>query len=166
MKQLIFINGTMGVGKTTISKALQSELEHSVFLDGDWCWDANPFVVSEETKEMVKDNIAYMLNNFLKCSEYQYVIFCWVMDEQEIMDDICSRLKQEYQFHGFSLLCDKTQLIHQLEQDIQRGIRKQDVIERSVAKMDHYLTLNTIKIDITNVTIDQIVERIKRKLID
>jgi shikimate kinase len=46
MKKLIFINGTMGVGKTTISQQLKQQLPYSVFLDGDWCWDASPFVVT------------------------------------------------------------------------------------------------------------------------
>ena len=46
----------MGVGKTTVSKELKNRLQKSVFLDGDWCWDMNPFVVNDETKAMVMDN--------------------------------------------------------------------------------------------------------------
>ena len=55
----------MGVGKTAVSQQLKSDLSNSVFLDGDWCWDANPFQVTNETKAMVTDNICYLLNNFL-----------------------------------------------------------------------------------------------------
>ena len=77
MKKLIFINGTMGVGKTTIRQQLKQQLPYSVFLDGDWCWDASPFVVTEETKTMVIDNIVHVLNNFLKCQTYETVIFFW-----------------------------------------------------------------------------------------
>ena len=47
----------MGVGKTTISRQLKKGLHNSVFLDGDWCWDADPFQVTEETKEMVMRNL-------------------------------------------------------------------------------------------------------------
>jgi shikimate kinase len=47
MKRLIFISGTMGIGKTTISKLLLKELKNSVFLDGDWCWNINPFNVNK-----------------------------------------------------------------------------------------------------------------------
>ena len=43
----------MGVGKTTVCRQLKKELPNSVFLDGDWCWDADPFQVTEETKTMV-----------------------------------------------------------------------------------------------------------------
>lgn len=52
MKQLFLIGVPMGVGKTTVGQMLKSELNKSVFLDGDWCWDANPFQVTEKTKEI------------------------------------------------------------------------------------------------------------------
>ena len=71
MKQLFLIGGPMGVGKTTVCQQLKQKLPGSVFLDGDWCWDANPFLVNEETKAMVLDNICHLLNNFLRCTAYK-----------------------------------------------------------------------------------------------
>lgn len=50
MKNIFLIGGTMGVGKTTTCRFLKEKLHNSVFLDGDWCWDMNPFQVTEETK--------------------------------------------------------------------------------------------------------------------
>lgn len=76
MKRLFLINGTMGVGKTATGKELLDLLPNCAFLDGDWCWDMNPFVVNQETKSMVEDNIVYILNNFLKCSVYENIVFC------------------------------------------------------------------------------------------
>lgn len=49
----------MGVGKSTVGRLLQARLPRCVYLDGDWCWDARPFVVTEETKAMVLRNIAF-----------------------------------------------------------------------------------------------------------
>ena len=40
MKKLYLIGGTMGVGKTAVCQKLKVKLNNSVFLDGDWCWDA------------------------------------------------------------------------------------------------------------------------------
>lgn len=54
---------------------IEKDLPNSVFLDGDWCWDADPFQVTEETKEMVMQNICCLLNNFLHCTAYENVIF-------------------------------------------------------------------------------------------
>ena len=41
MKRLYMIGGPMGVGKTAACRQLQQLLDRSVFLDGDWCWDAH-----------------------------------------------------------------------------------------------------------------------------
>ena len=66
MKKLIIIGGTMGVGKTTTGQALKKFLPRCAFLDGDWCWDMEPFVVTDETRAMVMDNITHLLRNFLR----------------------------------------------------------------------------------------------------
>lgn len=164
MKQLLFINGTMGVGKTTISQQLKKQLPRSVFLDGDWCWDASPFVVTEETKAMVLDNITHLLQNFLACKEYEYIIFCWVMHEQEIINEILSRLSLSYDFHIFSLLCSPEVLRQRIEKDIEQGKRKIEVLERSLLRMTAYEKIDSIKIDTTKATQQQIVDTICRYL--
>lgn len=61
MKTLYLIGGPMGVGKTAVGQRLKARLQRSIFLDGDWCWNANPFTVTEETKAMVMDNIIHLL---------------------------------------------------------------------------------------------------------
>ena len=111
MKTLYLIGGTMGVGKTTVSQQLKQDLPNSVFLDGDWCWDASPFQVTEETKAMVTDNICYLLNSFLHCSAYEYVIFCWVMHQQSIIDSILEKLDvKNYDVKCISLITDEITL--------------------------------------------------------
>ena len=69
------ISGTMGVGKSSVCAELNKQLPKSVYLDGDWCWNMDPFVVNKETKAMVIKNICFMLNSFLRCSELENVIF-------------------------------------------------------------------------------------------
>ena len=95
MKRLYLIGGPMGVGKTAACRQLQRLLTRSVFLDGDWCWDMHPFLVSEETRAMVMDNIAHLLGNFLRCSAFDHVIFCCVMHQQAIIDELLARLPLE-----------------------------------------------------------------------
>ena len=58
----------MGMGKTAVCRKMNYLLNNSVFLDGDWCWNADPFQVTDETKNMVMDNITHLLNNFIHCS--------------------------------------------------------------------------------------------------
>ena len=163
MKTLYLIGGPMGVGKTTVCQRLKQELHRSVFLDGDWCWDANPFQVTEETREMVIDNICHLLNNFLHCSAYEHVIFCWVMHQQQIIDAILERLDLAHcAVKCVSLLAEESILRARLAAEVARGTRTADVIERSVARLPLYQALCTIQIDTSGKTVPMIAEEIRR----
>ena len=152
----------MGVGKTTICQQLKSELNNSVFLDGDWCWDASPFRVTEETKAMVTDNICHLLNNFLHCSAYDNVIFCWVMHQQGIIDSIIQELDlANCDVKVISLMTDTKCLEERLMNDIEKGIRSADVLSRSMERIPLYQELNTIKIDTCNKSVQTIVDEIR-----
>lgn len=165
MKNLICINGTMGVGKTTISKELQKLLPNCIFLDGDWCWDMSPFIVTDETKKMVLDNISYLLNNFISCSEYKNIIFCWVMHEESILNDVLSRLnKDDCMLHKFSIVCSEQTLISRITKDINQGIRKNDVIERSIPRLNNYFEMDTKKIDVSHISAKEAAEIIYKSL--
>lgn len=156
MKHLFCIGGPMGVGKTAVSQQLKLQLNNSVFLDGDWCWDSHPFHVTRETKEMVLRNICAVLSNFLKCSAYENVIFCWVMHEQSIINAILSRLDvTDCRVVSISLLCSEKELIRRLDKDIATGIRTDDVIERSLQRLPLYQNLETIKIDTTEKSVEE-----------
>ena len=161
MKTLYLIGGTMGVGKTTVSQQLKKELADSVFLDGDWCWDASPFQVNDETKAMVVRNICYLLNSFLHCSVYENIIFCWVMHEQSIIDSILEKLDiDSREVKRISLIADESNLRRRLTADVTRGARTADIIDRSVARMSMYRTLDTIKVDTSNKTVQVIADEI------
>ena len=157
MKTLYLIGGTMGVGKTAVSQQLKCDLPNSVFLDGDWCWDASPFQVTEETKKMVMENICYLLNQFLHCSAYDNVIFCWVMHQQSIIDSILAKLDTaDCDVKCVSLLADETTLRERLTADVERGIRMPDVIDRSVERIPLYRDLRTIKVDTNHKTVPMV----------
>ena len=162
MKTLYMIGGTMGIGKTTVCQQLKQDLPNSVFLDGDWCWDASPFQVTDETKAMVINNICYVLNNFLKCSAYENIIFCWVMHEQSIINSILEKLDtQNCEVKCVSLVANEKTLRERLEIDVERGIRSEDIIKRSIARIPMYQALHTIKIDTNAKTIAMIANEIK-----
>lgn len=165
MKTIYLIGGTMGVGKTTVCQRLKIELKNSVFLDGDWCWDMDPFQVTEETKAMVLDNICHTLNNFLSCSAFENIIFCWVMHEQAIIDDILSRLNlSDCRIVTISLICSENVLREHLQKDIDHGIRTADIIDRSIERIPLYKKLNTLKIDVSEESVENIVNEIKQTI--
>jgi len=161
LKTLYIIGGTMGVGKTSICQQLKQKLNNSVFLDGDWCWDSNPFQVTEETKEMVLRNITFLLNQFLSCSAYDNLIFCWVMHEQSIIDEIMNGIDTSgCSVKVISLICSEQTLIANLQKDIISGKRDMEIMSRSLSKLPLYDSLDTIKINVDGKSIENVAEEI------
>ena len=162
MKSLFLIGGTMGIGKTTVCQQLKSDLHNSVFLDGDWCWDADPFQITDETKALVMDNICYLLNNFIHCSAYENIIFCWVMHEQSIIDSIIKRIDSKgCAIKCISLIANEATLQNRIIADIAKNIRTMDALKRSIARIPMYQSLDTVKIDINGKTTAEISNEIK-----
>lgn len=164
MKNIFLIGGTMGVGKTTTCQILKNKLPDCVFLDGDWCWDMHPFQVTPETKKMVMENICFLLDQFIRCSVYKNIVFCWVMHEQAIIDEILSKLETgDHLVHSISLVCSEDALRKRLQKDVDAKIRSADVIERSIARIGCYEGLSTEKIDVSCMTPEQTAMRIMEK---
>ena len=162
-KTLYLIGGPMGVGKTAASRLLRDRLPNSVFLDGDWCWDMRPFVVCEETKKMVMDNIVFLLGSFLRCSVYEHVVFCWVMQEQGIWDELLSRLDLSgCRVHSVSLVCAPEELRRRVEGDVAAGLRASDAAERSLSYLPRYASLSALRLDVTGLTPAQTAEALAR----
>ena len=164
-KTLYLIGGPMGVGKTTVCRELNRMLPASVMLDGDWCWCADPFQVTEETKRMVLDNICHLLGNFLRCSAYENVILCWVMHEREIIDEILGRLPIEEcnaEVRTVSLVAHEDELRRRIEEDVREGVRDEGAVAHSLSYLPRYRDLGTELVDTTGLTPREVAARIAR----
>ena len=161
MKRLYLIGGPMGVGKTTVCRELKSLCPPSVFLDGDWCWDMEPFQVTPETTRMVQENISFLLGQFLRCSAYETVIFCWVMHQQAIVDQVLSRLPLEgVEVRCVSLLAQPETLRERIGRDVAAGLRTWDVLDRSLQRLPLYQELSTEKLWVDDMAPRQVAERL------
>lgn len=162
MKTLYMVGGTMGVGKTTTCTLLRDSLDKCAFLDGDWCWSMHPFVVNEETKALVEDNICHILNRFLRCTAFDSVVFCWVMHDQSILDGLLKQLDlRDVRVVSVSLVCSEDALRQRLIRDVEAGRRTPDVIARSVQRLKLYDLLDTVKLDVSAMPPEEAAQRIR-----
>lgn len=161
VKKLIIINGTMGVGKTATSRELNKKLNNSVWLDGDWCWMMNPFTVNDENRNMVVNNITYLLRNFLNNSSFEYVIFNWVIHYEDIFNLVLQPLSDlEFEVIKITLICSKQTLKKRIINDVQFNLRDGKELNTSLQRLELYKNMNTIKIDTTNISIAGTVDKI------
>jgi len=104
-----------------------------------------------------------MLNNYLNNSNFEYVIFCWVIPEESILEDILSELPSNYELHKFTLTCDTETLKYRLLNDSARQISEQ-TINQSISFIPKYNLMDTTKIDSTDKNINEIVEILISKI--
>ena len=77
------------------------------------------------------------------------------MHEQDIIDYILSRLDtSQCKVHAVSLICTGEALQKRLQRDVDMGIRKADVVLRSLEALD------TVRIDVSDIPPEQAAELI------
>lgn len=161
MKKIIIINGPMGVGKTTIGKLLCTKLNRSAFLDGDWCFDLHPFVATKETKKMAIDNITHMIRNYMNCSECEYIIFNWLIDQERVYKDILEAISDlHYKLYQITLTCSATALEKRWYNDKINDWRIESWLEISKKSLSYFENLETLKVDTSDNTPEYIVKKI------
>lgn len=161
MKHLYVISGAMGVGKTAVCQQLKPLLAPCAFLDGDWCWDMEPFTVNKENRTMVMGHIQYLLRGFLQNSGYENVIFCWVLHQEGIWRDLLTDLSGlSFALHPITLTCTPDTLFQRLSADIDQGRRKRDVLLRSRSYLPLFHGLPTVKIPTDGRTPQQVARMI------
>ena len=153
MKNLILIGGPMGAGKSAACRELLRLVPPAAYLDGDWCWTMHPFAVNARTKAMVMESIAFVLGQFLRCPDYEQVIFCWVMHQQAILDDLLSRLElTDCRVLNLSLVLRPEALAARIGADVAAGVRDEGALARSLERLPLYERLDTRKLDVSDLT--------------
>ena len=126
-------------------------------LDGDWCWQMHPWVINDENKSMVIGNIQHLLQAYIDNTGFVTVIFCWVMHEQQIIDDICAGLTMDKVcFTSISLITDEATLRRNFESD---G-RDIDALPDSLARLSNYEAVRSIKIETMGKTAEDLAHEI------
>lgn len=162
MKKLVIINGTMGVGKSTVCRQLLQTLDRSVWLDGDWCWMMQPWIVNEENILMVENNINYLLRSYITNSSFDYVIFSWVLHRREIINRLLAKLADlEFEQQIITLTSSQRALRMRMQGDQ----RTEEQILRSLERLSQYEDMGTYTLDTGGIGIEEVVLQIKDRLI-
>ena len=150
---MIIVNGPPGIGKSTLCRKLLENTPNSIWLDGDWCWNMNPWVVDKETIKMVEDNIAFILGNYLKSSHYEYIFFSWVLHREEILTRLLSRL-MDYSFEHriFTLVSSRKSLRERMIRDK----RSEENIDLAIDRLGLYGSHNSIKLDTSDMKPEEV----------
>ena len=65
-------------------------------------------------------------------------------------------IRLEFNLYKITLTCSDELLIKRINEDIKKGKRDKDCIGRSLERQNSYKALNTIKVDTTNKTVEEV----------
>ena len=174
-KKLIFIGGTTCSGKTTTARKLLNELNSSVMLDGDWCFEqGSDWHFDDETMERTVDNICYVLNNHLHNKNFENIIFSWILHQKSVIDRIINYLKEQghqFEFYNITLMCDTDVIYSRLVERIEKISKElsddeyckgciKEIFNGAVKKIPDFSDLDTKKIDVSNMTLEEVTNQI------
>lgn len=163
-KKLIFVCGPNGVGKSSTCRELVDYIDDSAYVDSDWCTLRNPFMLNEETVDISRQFMQFMLIKYLECSIYNNIIWTYGFHGhrkdsfEKIMIEL-RRLKVDFDFIPIILTCNINENIKRMKQDNRDDAR----IERAIGntrKIYSDYTFSTI--DTTNMTIEETICEIKK----
>lgn len=163
MKNILFLCGPNGIGKTTICKEIIKQLPNSAYVDSDPCRIMNPFVLNEDTIPTIAKNISNLLINYLKCPIVNTVVFSYGFHgrRREVFQRILSDIsKSGHDFIPFLLWCSEEENINRLNVDNRSANRIQRALNESRKAFDN---VTYPKLDITNLSVSEAAKAIITK---
>lgn len=160
MKNLLFLCGPNGIGKTTICKEIIKQLPNSAYVDSDSCRIMNPFVLNDETIPTIAKNISDLLCNYLNCPSVNTVVFSYGFHgrRKEVFQSVLKSLSSiEHNFIPFLLWCSEEENIRRMVSDRRSPERIQRAINESRLS---FVDITYPKIDTTNLSVVDTVKTI------
>lgn len=134
MKNMLFLCGPNGIGKTTICKEIVKALPNSAYVDSDPCRAMNPFVLDDDTIPTISKNISDMILNYFNCPTVQTVIFSYGFHgrRKEVFERVINRISVvQYNFIPYLLWCSKDENIRRMNTDKRSAERIERAINES-----------------------------------
>lgn len=103
---IVILNGSVGVGKTSVSWALNESLDRSVMLDGDYLGAVHPFEIYDDARvSYLYKTIAHLLE-FHQAHGYTNFVINYVFESPESLAALTGSLSElDGDIHTFWLTC-------------------------------------------------------------
>lgn len=163
MKNILFLCGPNGIGKTTICKEIIKQLPNSAYVDSDPCRVMNPFLLNDDTIPTIAKNISDLLNNYLKCPIVDTVVFLYGFHGRriEVFQRILSEIsKIEHDFIPFLLWCSEEENINRMKVNNRSANSIQRALNESRKAFDD---VTYPKLDISNLPVSEAAKTIITK---
>lgn len=107
---IIIINGSLGVGKSSVAEQLQYKFDISVHLDGDCIGDVHPFEIYDEARIRHLYRTLELLVGFHQKNGYPNFVINYVFESPESLQELLNLLRPlDTAIHTYWLTCDEAE---------------------------------------------------------
>ena len=104
---IIIINGSLGVGKTSVADQLHYKFDKSIHLDGDAIGDVHPFDIYDNARISHLYRTLELLVEFHQKNGYHNFVINYVFESPESLQDLLDLLRPlDPSIHTYWLTCD------------------------------------------------------------
>ena len=165
---IVILNGSVGVGKTTVSWALNESFDKSVMLDGDYLGAVHPFEIYDGARVTYLYQTLAQLIAFHQKHGYTTFVINYVFESPESLSELVGCLRPlDGDIYKFWLTCS--------EDEQRRRILKRKT-DQWAWELERFVELNAIlaaasqrgdigaKLDTTGISVEEIVKLISKAL--
>ena len=105
---IIIINGSLGVGKSSVAEQLHYKFDKSVHLDGDYIGDVQPFKIYDQARINHLYRTMELLIGFHQKNGYHNFVINYVFESPESLQELLELLSPlDLSIHCYWLTCDE-----------------------------------------------------------
>ncbi len=105
---IIIINGSLGVGKSSVADQLHYKFDKSIHLDGDYIGDVHPFEIYDDARISHLYRTLELLVGFHQKNGYHDFVINYVFESPESLQELLDLLRPlDSSIHTYWLTCDE-----------------------------------------------------------
>ena len=113
---IIIINGSLGVGKSSVAEELHYKFDKSVHLDGDSIGDVHPFEIYDEARIHHLYRTLELLIGFHQKNGYPNFVINYVFESPQSLQELLNLLRPlDPSIHTYWLTCDEEEQARRIQ---------------------------------------------------
>jgi chloramphenicol 3-O-phosphotransferase len=113
---IVILNGSVGVGKTSVADQLHYKFEKSVHLDGDAIGDVHPFIIYDDARIDHLYRTLALLIGFHQQNGYVCFVINYVFESPESLQDLINLLHPlDPDIHTYWLTCSEEEQVKRIK---------------------------------------------------
>jgi len=157
---IIIINGSLGVGKTSISEELLWKFDKTVMLDGDALGNVNPFDIYDQNRIQHLYKTIELLVKFHKDSGFDNIIINYVFESSESLNQLIEMITPiDRNIFSFWITCEeeiqRDRIIKRNRDNIEWELKRFTELQR-IQRIASQKKFIGIEIDSSNMSVNEI----------